>query len=312
MVHGMLLRRFTDFILQGRFQAIGLAFALAFVPIIMGISVLIAVLVTLRKGIYEGAWVMLAATIPSWIGVFAMPSSESAAGIMAFASVALITTSNFSTWVFAGLLRRYGNWSFLLELSIVLAILAVWIAHLLYPDIQNWWVTQLNAYLSKTVSSMSGLQDEAVALNDMQMQLVSHVKEYATGFAVVSVLFNALLQVVLGRWWQAIIFNPGGLRLELRQIRLNHIAGVLFVVGFVLAFIGNKTVLDMMPVFFAIFAIAGLSLAHSLASLTKLAWLWLVIIYVGIVLAFQPSVAVLAVMAFLDTWLDFRKRFRVI
>ena len=308
----MLLRRFTDFILQNRLQAMGLAFVMAFIPIISGISILIAALVTLRKGVYEGALVAIAATLPCWIGFFAMPSiSPAEAAAMAPLGVGLITAGNFLTWMFAGILRRYHNWSSILELSIVLGILSVIIAHIIYPDIQNQWATQLNSYLSKTVSAISG-DDNSSSVNEVPAQLIASIKAYATGLFAVSVLFNALLQLALARWWQAIIFNPGGLRVELRQIRLNYAVGMLFVAACMLAYFSNAIVLDVMPVFFALFAIAGLSLAHGLAALTKMAWLWLVFVYVGIVVAFQPSVVILAMAAFLDIWMDFRKRFRVI
>jgi len=312
----MLLRRFTDFILQGRFQAIGCAFVLAFIPIIAGISVLIAALVTLRKGIFEGALVALAATLPSWIAVYTVPSGSPVGGdLMVFAGAGLITACNLFTWVLAGLLRRYGNWSFILELSLVIGILFVGVVHIAYPDVQSWWGTQLNAYLGKTVSAMSGVTaDEASApvKSEVQARLVLAVKPYATGFLAVSVLFNALLQLGLARWWQAVVFNPGGLREELRKIRLNYAVGVLFAVGCLLSYFGNETVLDTMPVFFSIFAVAGLSLVHSLAALTKTTWLWLVLVYASVILVFQPAILILAVMAFLDIWMDFRKRFRVI
>ena len=59
----MLLRRFTDFVLQSRIHAIGTAFVLTFIPWIGApVSVLIAALVTLRKGIFEGVLVLIAAS----------------------------------------------------------------------------------------------------------------------------------------------------------------------------------------------------------------------------------------------------------
>jgi hypothetical protein len=307
----MLLRRFTDFVLRNRLQAIGLAFVLGFIPIIGGIAILIAALVTLRKGLFEGAVVTLAATLPAWIGVFAFPASATPTAI--FASIALVTISNFLTWIFACLLYRFGNWSFILNLAVIVGAIGVGITHWIYPDVQGWWATQLNAYLSKTLSTMNEISgDAAPALTDVQLQLIATIQQYATGLFAVLILFNALLQLVLARWWQAIIFNPGGLRSELHQVRINTVLGVIFVIACILSYFGNEIVIDAMPVFFVGFGIAGLSLVHHLAGLTKIAWLWLIIMYVCIGLLPQVSVVLLALTAFLDIWMDFRKRFRVI
>lgn len=307
----MFLRRFTDFVLQSRVQAMATAFVIAFMPIIGSIGILIAALVTLRKGIIEGALVTLAATLPYLISYFTWaPGADQAQTELMMLS--MIVISNLLTWVLAIVLLRVSNWSFTLELAALIGILAITMIHLFYPDIQNWWGKQLTTYfanLANVVDKASSQSGVPVSVTDIQQQTIAAGKLYATGFVTVSVLFNALLQLVVARWWQAAMFNPGGLRKELYQIRLGHIAGLIFVVGIVAAYIGNDMALDMMPVLYTIFFVAGLSLFHSLAASTKKGWMWLLLIYAGIIWLFPLSIIVVSIIALFDTGIDFRKRF---
>lgn len=307
----MFLRRFTDFVLQSRVQAMAVAFLIAFIPLIGSISILIAALVTLRKGTVEGLYVLIASTAPYIISYYvAAPPPEEVS--MLFWVLGILIISNVLTWILAVVLRQFSNWSITLEVSALLGIVTIAIVHLVYPDIQSWWVSQLTPYFAKTADSLNKLNmdaDNPVMSKELQAQTVAVLKSYATGFLMVSVLFNALIQLVVARWWQAIMYNPGGLRKELYQIRLSHVSGVVFVAVFLLSLLGNELTLDILPVLVATFCVAGLSLIHNLLSLSKVGWVWLIVIYVGIVYLFPLSIIVVSIIALLDTGIDFRKRF---
>ena len=304
----MLLRRFTDFILQGRLQAIGTAFVLAFIPLIGGVSILIAALVTLRKNVYEGALVFLAASIPLVIHYVFLPGEATAGMLLGLVELALL--GNLLVWVFAVILRRYGQWNFLLETALLVGVIGVGIVHGLCSDVPGWWQKQLTVYFSKTLDMADVLKtDSGAGLQDVQAQVIQMAKYYATGFLAASILLNALLQLAIARWWQAVIFNPGGLRDELVQIRLSHITGGLFVVVMLLGYFKNTLALDILPVVYAIFAAAGLSLVHCLmGKIAKGSWFWLMLVYLGVIWLFPFSLVALAIMALFDTWLNFRKR----
>lgn len=308
----MFLRRFTDYVLQGRLQAIATAFIIAFIPVIGSISILIAALVTLRKGAFEGAVVAIAATLPYVISYFiAIPPQGQEQ--MALEMLMILIASNILTWFFAILLYRFNNWNLTLELGALIGIGIVLAVHLFYPDIQAWWVTQLNAYFMKVTNAVDKASFETgpLKLNEVQLRAINAMKHFATGFLVVSIILNALLQLVMARWWQAVIFNPGGLRKELYQIHFSHVAGAIFVIGLALSMAGSEVALDAMPIIYAIFCIAGLSLIHQFIATTKNGWLWLIIIYSGVIWLFPVSIVLIAIVALLDTGLNFRKRFNL-
>ncbi len=302
----MLLRRFTDFVLQGRVQAMSAAFLLAFIPVIGTVSILIATLVTLRKGAFEGALVLIASTLPLALSYAMSGGTED----MSFTLVILVIMifSNILTWFFAVILERFNTWNFTLELAALLGVLSIGVIHMLYPDVQTWWEGHLTTYFAKTVEMADKISASDASSAEARAMAVAAIKPYATGFVTVAILSNALLQLLIARWWQAAMFNPGGLRQELHRIRLGHVAGVIFVLGILLAYVGNEFALDSMPVLYVTFFVAGLSVIHYFLKGPKWGWIGLGIIYLGVIWMAPFSIIMIAMLALFDTGFDFRKR----
>ena len=301
--------------MQGRIYACATAFILAYIPIIGSVSVLIAGLVTLRKGAFEGALVFLAATVPYVLQYYNTTPVAVADINLAATAFIIFTISNSLMWFFASLLRRYSNWSFVLNGALLLGVIAIGVIHFLYPDIQDWWAQKLTEYFNKTASLMREIQPDAEIMPAIvQAQVVNTLKVYATGLLFASMLFNALLQLLIARWWQAIVFNPGELRKELLIIRLSYIAGLLFLIAYPLAFVRNAIAMDIIPVVYLIFSAAGLSILHCLLA-KKTRTFGVVFLYVGLIgiILFPGGISLIALIfslvAFLDIGLNFRKRF---
>ncbi len=305
----MLLRRITDFILQSRLHAMGTAFGCAFIPWVGAISIVIAAFVTLRKGAREGAFVMLAATLPLLIGYWTFPADNQTSALLTDSNLMLLmVVGNILTWLFSVILRHYANWSWLLQLAAVLSIIVVCVVHLVYPDAQSWWGVELKNYFTQTMQNMDAAKLTDDSTQSAIASIAESVKPYATGIITVFIVFNALLQLLIARWWQAVVFNPGGLRKEMYEIRMSYIAGALFVLGLALSFwVGSDWITDVMPIFYLIFCLAGLSLLHSLISRSKVSWFWLSLVYLSVMLA-PICLTLIAMIALLDTWLDLRVR----
>jgi len=119
-------------------------------------------------------------------------------------------------------------------------------------------------------------------------------------------MFLAICLLMVARWWQALLYNPGGFQQEFHQLRLQpRVAGLLMAL-FVLASMG-VTVLSgwvlyfVLPLFFA-----GLALVHGLIGMKKLSRLWLLAFYM---LMLNPLLAqLLTVAALIDSFYDFRRR----
>lgn len=293
-----ILRRITDFILQNRLPAMGVAFVLAYVPYLGSLSVIIAAFVTLRKGAFEGGLVFLAATLAVLLIYFSQQSDGIALGWML-----LNVLTNVLVWLFAVLLSRYENWGFIVDCSILIGVVFIGFLHFTYPDIQNFWATRLTQYIDQLIASGNG---EGITPESRQQMIdVSH---YAGGLLTAFVLLNAILQLMLARWWQGLVFNPGGLRQELYNIRLSHVIGVLFIIFLVLAYMNNPIAIDIMPVIYLLFAVSGFSLMHYMLAPRKYSWLWLLIMYAVAIRFFPQSGLLISFVTFLDIWFNFRQR----
>lgn len=145
-----------------------------------------------------------------------------------------------------------------------------------------------------------------------RIDAINQTKQYATGLMIAAILFNALMQLIVARWWQSALYYPRGLRRELHGIRLSFLASVLFVAGLVLAYMGNVVVIDMMPIVYLLFTAAGLSLIHWLLGVnkTKSTWFWIMILYVGLFISMPSGLVIISSLAAVDVWLNVRKRFR--
>jgi len=287
----------------------GTAFVLSWVPLFgASMGILVAAFITLRKGAFEGTLVLGAAVAPYLLSYALSPASVQPQ-IMVIATATVIAI-NILTWLLALVLRRYGNWDLVIEVSILAGVGLICVIHLVFPEVQNWWSAQLTAYLSKTALMIEQFAPEGTAARaEMQAAMVASIKQYITGFVIASVIFNALLQLIIARWWQAIIFNPGGLRKELYQIRLSYVSASIFIAVLALAYTGNAFSLDMMPIMVTAFCAAGLSLIHNMLRASRAAWFWLILVYVGIIFIFPMGIVLVAMAGLLDSLFNLRQRF---
>lgn len=311
----MWLQRFTNYVLRYRWQTILLAFVVTFIPVIGIMGVLIAAFVTLHKSIVEGAILTVAATLPYIISFYVSGNHDVAVvPLVVWAALGVAVSSNVLTWVFAVMLRRQTSWSLILQIAALLGVLIISVIHLAYPEIVNWWGNQLQYYYTRTQAMTSMLKPETANQSEMQLEAINITKQYATGLMVTAVLFNAILQLILARWWQAIMFSRGNLRRELHSIRLSQLAGILFVACLALSYLGNSVVLDIMPVLYMLFGVVGLSLVHYFFGLmtSQTVWFWLALFYVMVIFAMPTSMVLIAMLALIDIWLDARKRIRKI
>jgi hypothetical protein len=317
------LRSFTDFILQSRLRSLSVAFAITFIPLIGTLSIIITGLATLRKGTLEGFWVLIASTLPYILLASFQPMP------MGLWVVGVIVISNLFTWAYAALLYRHGSFNLLLELTALIGIMTVVTVHVVKPDLDSWWGKQLTTYLTQAInhSKMAALNEDGPVekssnkqganqdlLEPEAISFINAVKPYATGVFSASLLFTALMQLFIARWWQMALLKSSQLRQELHQIRLGPMAGIVFIIAIILSYFKIALAQDMLPVLYLTFSIAGLSVVHySLSKFKGLGWLWLAAFYIALIgswmvyhlpLGFQ----LIAMTGLLDVWFDWRGR----
>lgn len=304
----MKLKQLTHYLLQHSLPAVLLTFGITFVPVLGSVAILYAGLVTLRKGIYEGAIMTFAATISYAFSFFFLKHAPGTETLMLWMAVIVAVLINILTYAAACFLVRQMTWSGILQVFALAAVLAVSVIHIINPDIAAWWSTQLTN-LTTNVIANSG-----VPMNEAQLEFIQVVKDFVNGFIAASILLCAFTQLAVSRWWEAYVFAPGMLRRELHNIRLSPLAGALFMLSLVFLWLGNSVVMDIMPILYLLFMTAGLSVLHYFLGImvSPTRWFWLTLLYITLIYAVPASVVIMATIGLLDVWLDLRKRLRKI
>jgi hypothetical protein len=272
------MRGLAEFVMRGRKQAILAVVLIGTIPLIYFISPVLVGLVILRKGFQEGSIVLAWALLPivAWIVVPAV--TLDAPGNLLTVIVLLAVAG------LAALLRRSGSWQFTV-LAAVLVGIGIELYLRMQPVLMDMILAQLNPILLASGAS------EPVSRNEL-----------ITLFAVVH-MGLAVLLLMVSRWMQAMLYNPGGFRKEFMLLRIERRAALslllLILLGsFAVLVPTTWTIHFMMPLLFA-----GTALVHATVAIKKMSGLWLLAFYT----VYPVIVQFLVLFAVIDSWFDFRR-----
>lgn len=296
-----MLKKFGEFLLAKDMNAIIIAFLAALLPVFNlptgFVAVLVVGLITLQKGPRAGLWVL------SWVALPALALLVTRhIGLFDLLFVRCVVI-----WFLASLLRRYQTWNLLFEVVAVVGVIAVVALHWWNPQLEQWWMTQLTDYMQKMMVDAK-VKEAATA----SAELAKHVAPIATGVIAFFVSTTVLIELAVVRWWQTVLFDPGKFAQEAVQVRAGKIASLLAVIVFALTMMKSPIATDAMAIILLPLFFAGLSLLHFLARRNKRFVYLLIVIYAGFIFLPVLVVSALAVVAFVDTWVDFRRRLGVV
>ena len=269
--------------MRGRAQACLVALLGVLVPLIGPAAV---GLVTLRKGSVEGALVALWASLPFVVSYFAGQSSPFVA-VMSILALA-------NTLIVANVLRGTASWSLALVSDVCVAVGFVVVVGVVFQ-------TDLGVMMSDLTELFVSVSEQLE--KDYVMPDTSGVLAWVAWMTA----FSALLGVVVARWWQALLFNPGGFQQEFQGIRLESKVGL----GCLLLVILGFTLLSEFQFWLQLASIplivCGLSLLHYTAKVKKAGGYWLVLMYLGLFLGPVMS-GLLVALGAIDSVLNLRAR----
>jgi len=288
------INTFARYVLQGRRQAIMMALACALLPFMGWLAAVVLCLVTLRQGTKEGFLVLLWVVLPSVVvGLTLAPE-------LLWDNVVF---GCLLTWVLAVVLRHTAAWSRVIEVATIVAMLGILIAHGVFDDIQQFWLQ----YLMQRYTQFSQLLQLDITPADTKL-LLQHMAAYLTGLQAAVLMMGNLCNLALARGLQSRLFNAGGLRKELCNLRLNGLAAISIAVVLLLYFTQMNLLRDLLPVIIIPFFLAGLSVMHYFAMVAKITWPWLISFYSLLILFFPYMLAVIVACAVADICFNFRRR----
>lgn len=297
----MPMRALASFIMQRRVQAVLMATGFALlgllVPLAGYLSGAAVALVTLRRGALEGLLVIGGATVSAAVLALLMWGDGALA-------LAFVLGMWLPLWLLAMVWRNTVSLAQTLQTAAGIGVLFVILMHLVLSDPAAWWRDFLNVL--RPAMEQTGLFGSGEGAD----RVLEGAAQVMTGLMAAAVVFSLMISLVIARWWQSALYNPGGFRLEFHALRLSRGAAIVLVVVLALSMVDSVAALanDIAMVGVAMYLFQGLALMHRIAAAFHAPTLWLVGMYVVIVLVAPQMVMLLSAMGFADTWFDFRAR----
>lgn len=298
------MRALAAFVMKGRTQAalaIVVLTILSWIVSLAGFLAMAAVaLPTLRRGALEGAVVIGMALIAVGLAGWMLIGSP-------LQAVGYSLAQWVSVWLVAVLLRESGRLAFALVGGAVLACLLAGVIFAMYEDPGAVWLEELNR-LFRPILEQAPSEAEAERLR----RSLAGLSRYLVGMIVAGSMLAVAISLLIARWWQAMLFNPGGFRAEFQGLRMpasTSYLGLGLLAGAWLASGGiSEMAANLAVPFFMLFLLAGFAVLHGLLSGVPHGGFWLAGVYVTLVFLL-PLTLVITFIGFADPWVDWRHRF---
>ena len=207
------MQALAEFILRGRLQAFAVAILGSIFPLVSPATI---GLVSLKKGIKEGILIFLWVSLPLLLlqqmspdNPLLMAVTIASLGIMVIAAA---VHSLMASW----------QWS-LVTILVVSGVIAV------------GFNLFMGAYVDALVTAGQTMLLSIAQQQAAEISLVVSLP-LVLGLIATILLYGSVMSLILARWWQALLFNPGGFQKEFHSFSLDAKIAVLLVmiVGLVL------------------------------------------------------------------------------
>jgi hypothetical protein len=292
----------AKFILKGQSQAALVAASMAIlglmVPPAAWISAAAIVLMTLvhgpKSGLLTTALSLLGAAIFSYM-IFATPQ----------VAVIFVLLAWLPAWLIAMVLRQTVSLALSLQVLTVFSLLAVVVLYILFPNFGELWREPLDHMIAELVR-----QSDEFSLEELK-QTEDWLIGFLPGLFASSIMFGTMLSLFLGRWWQAVFYNPGGFAKEFQSLNLGKISALVAIAIMLIAMLVNNVfAIALVTVVFVLYGMQAMSLLHAAINIRQLNATWLWAVY--LIMLFVPQLLLLLILASLaDPWLDIRQRIRI-
>jgi hypothetical protein len=289
----------AKFILKGQSQAALVAASMAIlgmaVPPAAWISAAAIVLVTLVNGPKSGLLTTALSLVGTAIFAFLIFSAPQVA-------VIFVLVAWLPAWLIATVLRQTVSLAYSLQILALMGLLAVVMLYGLYPNIGELWREPLDIMVKQLAE-----QSTDFSLAELK-QTEDWIIEFLPGLFVSSIMFGTMLSLFLGRWWQAVFYNPGGFGKEFRSLNLGKVSALCaMALMLIVALVDSVFTVALVTVVFVLYGVQAMSLVHAAIKIRQMNTAWLFLIY--LIMFFVPHVLLLLMLAgFADPWLNLRQR----
>lgn len=290
------VKRIGDYLLEKDTHAMIAAFVCALLPFFYVptgfLAAVIVGLITLQKGAKSGAYVLVWVALPA---IASLVMYQITPFDVLFLRCAVI-------WAFAIVWRQYQSVGLILELMVFVGVIAIVMLHIVIPDTAQWWMTELTKYINEVYSASQW------KMNVEPTQLAARLAPVASGILSFFFACTVFLELLIARFWQCVLRNPGAFTKEFLHIRIGRFSAGLAVGMGVLVLLKVMPIVDAFPLVILPFFVAGLSLTHLIVQQKQFLLTPLIVLYMSLFFLPVVVVSVLAVVGFMDSWINFRKK----
>jgi hypothetical protein len=296
------MQALATFIMRGRSQAALAASATAVlslvVPLVGLVSSAAVALVTMRQGPTEGLIVGLFAGLAS--GLFAFAALGSPLPAIGFALALWLPV-----WILGVVLRTTRSLGLTIQLASLIGLVIVLGLRVGTGDATLYW-TEILEPLRENLVQGQVVEEEA------SRTLVAQIAPWMTAAFAATFYFQALVALFLGRWWQSLLYNPGGFGEEFRGLRLSRGIALLGVALLLVLAAGVESQLaaDLLLLLTPLLFLQGVAVIHWLVRAMKGGRGWLIGFYLLLVLVMPHAEILVAGLGLGDMLMDVRARIR--
>lgn len=249
-------------------------------------------LVTLRRGAAEGIYVLVSASVAAGLlGFFVLGNYQF---VLLYGMVLWLPV-----WLISVVLREGRHLSLAVEIAILIGVIGV-VGYYLYN-------AEPSAKWEKILLQMV---PENAPVEDIQ-RTVDVLSHYMTGVVAAGSVFGLLFGLFLGRWWQAVLYNPGGFKQEFLSLTTHPRLALGSVAVVVLATVSSGTVSEIAwnvsILLFVLYIFIGTAVLHTVFAVMKLGRYLVPMFYITLFLLPHALLPV-ALIGLSDAWLNIRKK----
>lgn len=279
------MRGIAEFVMRSRSHAIGASMVAAVLPLLGWLSTVIVALVCLRHGVIAGFLVLLWTCLPISVALYYVGDPSPL--------IAMV-----GTFLMAVMLRQALSWELVLVASVVLSGVGALIFEFTATDILARFVEFYIEYLQRLDASIALQPDQALPI--------------LLGFFASGQAFAMVVMLMIARWCQSALYNPGGFKKEFHQLRLSPLVSLGIVALMLVCYMFSEQLGRWLPLLTVPLVFASLGLVHWVMADRNLSKNWVAGFYVTLVLLSQLIYPFLASVALMDSWFNIRNRIQMI